>query len=109
MKKRSTFFYPGQRLTNSMLTIVDSVRPDSWDQIVCKCECGNTIVLPYMKVYSHKFSCGCKRRSPLENAPIPHGPMPRTARQRSRMFHPGQRLESTMLTIVDSAQPESWR
>lgn len=62
MKKRSDFYQPGQKLTNTLLTIVDSVRPNSWAEIICLCECGRTITLTYTQVYAGKYSCGCRRR-----------------------------------------------
>jgi hypothetical protein len=62
MKKRSDYFKPGQRVAGSMLTIVDSVSPISWNEIIVDCDCGNRVVLPYMTVYRGKFSCGCRRR-----------------------------------------------
>src|SRR5580704_3997715 len=62
MKKRSDFYRPGQKIADSLLTIVDSVRPNSWAEILCRCECGNTVVLTYMQVYAGKYSCGCRRR-----------------------------------------------
>lgn len=62
MKHRSDIFHPGQRLEGTMLTIVDSVRPDSWNRIICRCDCGNEFISNYIPVYQGKYSCGCRRR-----------------------------------------------
>lgn len=64
MKKRSNIFRPGQRLINTMLTIVDSASPDSWQTVIVRCDCGKQFELPYMTVYArNRYSCGCSQRS----------------------------------------------
>lgn len=62
MKKRSDRFYPGEHRDGTLITIVDSVKPDSWDQIVCLCDCGKVFTATYMEVYRGMYSCGCRRR-----------------------------------------------
>ena len=62
MKKRSDIFHPGQRVEGTMLTIVDSVHPDSWREIIVRCDCGTEFRTNYMPVYQGKYSCGCRRR-----------------------------------------------
>ena len=62
MKKRSNFFQPGERREGTLITIVDSVKPDTWDQIICRCDCGKTFTARYMEIYRGKYSCGCRRR-----------------------------------------------
>jgi len=63
VKKRSDLFYVGQRLgKDSMLQVSGSVDPLSWRQVICLCDCGNTVVLPYQHAYAGRFSCGCRRR-----------------------------------------------
>ena len=62
MKRRSNKFHPGQRLIGTMLTVVDSVDPLTWDDVVVLCDCGNQITIPYMAAYRRQFSCGCKHR-----------------------------------------------
>jgi hypothetical protein len=45
-----------------MLTIIDSVKPDSWAEIKVKCDCGNELKINYYDAHRHMYSCGCKRR-----------------------------------------------
>lgn len=67
MKKRSNMFTPGQRVNGTLFTIVDSVDPASWHDIVCLCDCGKKVVLPYQKVYYKQYSCGCRRRPRIDS------------------------------------------
>jgi hypothetical protein len=55
-------FEPGQRLAGTLFTIVDSAQSNSWREVICKCDCGKTVVLPYQRVYYAQYSCGCRRR-----------------------------------------------
>ena len=68
MKRRSNKFQPGQRLAGTMLTVVDSLNPLSWDDVIVDCDCGNRVTIPYMAAYRRQFSCGCKSRL-RQNAP----------------------------------------
>lgn len=62
MKQRSSIFNAGQRIAGTMLTIVDSMQPNSWQEVLCRCDCGRQVVLPYLRVYFKQYSCGCKRK-----------------------------------------------
>jgi hypothetical protein len=67
MKKRSNLFTPGQRVNGTLFTIVDSVEPTNWHDIICLCDCGNKVVLAYQKVYYKQYSCGCHRRPRIDS------------------------------------------
>lgn len=45
-----------------MLTVVDSVNPVSWDEVIVDCDCGKRLTIPYMSAYRRQFSCGCRSR-----------------------------------------------
>jgi hypothetical protein len=62
MRQRSNAFRPGQRIEETMLTIIDSIDPTTWRMIRCQCDCGTVVVLPYASVFAGKYSCGCQRR-----------------------------------------------
>jgi hypothetical protein len=63
MKIRSNIFKPLEEIPNTILTIVDSVKPDSWSRVLCRCQCGIEVVLTYAQVYyASKYSCGCTVR-----------------------------------------------
>jgi hypothetical protein len=67
MKRRSDKFVPGQRLTTTLFTVVDSTNPLSWDEVICDCDCGNRVTLSYAEAYRRKYSCGCKRRTSMNS------------------------------------------
>ena len=51
------------RIPDTMLTIVGPENPPYWRTVICRCECGKVVVLPYQKVYqASRFSCGCAKR-----------------------------------------------
>lgn len=63
MKKRSNLFVPGQRIADTLLTVVDSVQPNTWRMVIVRCDCGKQFELPYLTVYAgNRYSCGCKKR-----------------------------------------------
>ena len=51
-----------------MLTVVDSLNPLNWDDVIVDCDCGNRATIPYMAAYRRQFSCGCRSRLRI-NAP----------------------------------------
>lgn len=67
MKKRSNKFKPGERRKGTMITIVDSVYPDSWELVICRCDCGKVFEATYMEVWRYKYSCGCQRRMRVDH------------------------------------------
>ena len=87
---KSIVFIAGQKLAGTMLTVLGPVN-DTWRVVECLCDCGNIVQLPYQQLYYGKYSCGCTRRG------------------RKCIFHLGDRVEGTMLTIVRPLRPDSWR
>lgn len=62
IKSESRVFREGQRVKGTMLTVISQAEPGSWAMILCRCDCGNEVELPYQVVYYRRYSCGCRKR-----------------------------------------------
>lgn len=63
MSKRSGIFKEGQRIGDTLLTVVGPLNSDSWKLIIVQCECGKELVISYQVAYmGTRYSCGCRRR-----------------------------------------------
>ena len=59
---RECVFKPGERLPDTMLTVIGPEYSNSWSYVRCLCDCGAEIVVSYQRLRSGKYSCGCKRK-----------------------------------------------
>jgi hypothetical protein len=59
----------GKKFTKLTVVAVSDKKRGKYHQVVCHCECGNTIdVIPRNLEIEHTKSCGCLRRENLEKA-----------------------------------------
>lgn len=63
MSRNSRVFCSGDKIGDTLLTIVGPVSSNSWRQLIAECTCGKEVVLSYQQAYmATRYSCGCKRR-----------------------------------------------
>jgi len=62
-------FVPGEYLSGgSMLRVVGRGPGGTWREVVCICDCGATVNVPYAQAYNGRFSCGCQLRLHVDSA-----------------------------------------
>ena len=59
---RECVFKAGERVPDTMLTVIGPEYANSWSYVRCLCDCGAEFVVSYQRLRSGKFSCGCKRK-----------------------------------------------
>ena len=73
---QSTIMRRGAKIEGTLLTIIgpayrNRYGTDTWRKVLCRCECGREVIVPYYRVYAHnKYSCGCRRKTGENQIPL---------------------------------------